>query len=278
MTNRHDDCITQLITKDEIQVFHNDKCPPKQNLVIKKLKQFGSGGQADVFKCQIFGIQTKFFVDKTKKIHNNEELANEVLTEMLREFITAKDLSHPHIIQYLYFMKKFDKISKMYEIHILMELMEGGDMEAYIKCQKSVGLELVKRFGTQILEALVYLHSQDIIHQDIKPANIMFDKEQRNIKLIDLGVSSKIEHTKITKAAAQGTIRYMPPEQLNGQLSFKSDVWAFGCVILQLCTGVRPFDSIENEVSTGMKIAQGLSPLDHYLTSNDFPFSDKKLL
>jgi serine/threonine protein kinase len=50
--------------------------------------------------------------------------------------------------------------------------------------------------------------------------------------LIDLGVSNKLEKTRATKAANAGTLRYMSPEQLNGSLSFKTDIWAFGCVML----------------------------------------------
>lgn len=57
----------------------------------------------------------------------------------------------------------------------------------------------------------------------------------------------------------------MSPEQLNGCLSFKVDVWAFGCVLLQFCTGLRPFDDISNDVAMCMKIFKGESPLDHVL-------------
>ena len=60
----------------------------------------------------------------------------------------------------------------------------------------------------------------------------MFDLNHNTIKLIDLGVSNHLERTKNTKAASQGTLRYMPPEQLNGKLSFKCDIWSLGCVLL----------------------------------------------
>lgn len=90
----------------------------------------------------------------------------------------------------------------------------------------------------------MYLHQKKIIHQDIKPGNIMFNTDYSKIKLIDLGVSSKLDKTRATKAAQGGTPRYMPPEQLDGNLSFKVDVWSFGCVLLEFCSGVTPYNLI----------------------------------
>ena len=73
-------------------------------------------------------------------------------------------------------------------------------------------VEKLKQIGEQILSGLKYLHMKKIIHQDIKPNNIMFNADYSYIKLIDLGVSSKLDKTKATKAAQGGTPRYMPPE------------------------------------------------------------------
>mmetsp|Transcript_3929 Transcript_3929/g.6666 ORF Transcript_3929/g.6666 Transcript_3929/m.6666 type:complete len:109 (-) Transcript_3929:14-340(-) len=60
----------------------------------------------------------------------------------------------------------------------------------------------------------------------------------------------------------------MSPEQMNGMLSFKIDIWAFGCVLLQFATGLKPFDDIPNEVAMCLKIFQGVSPLQHCLKQN----------
>lgn len=61
----------------------------------------------------------------------------------------------------------------------------------------------------------------------------------------------------------------MPPEQLNGILCLQTDIWAFGCVLLQFCTGLKPFHEIENEVAVSFAIFQGQSPLDHALKKYD---------
>ncbi len=75
------------------------------------------------------------------------------------------------------------------------------------------------------------------------------------VKLIDLGVSNKLEQTRDkTSSAAAGTMRYMPPEQLNGSLSFKTDIWGFGCLLLQFSTSYKPFNDVENELAASIKV------------------------
>jgi serine/threonine protein kinase len=76
--------------------------------------------------------------------------------------------------------------------------------------------------------------------------------DYEKIKLVDFGVSTRFDKTRATRAAQAGTLRYMPPEQLNGSLSFKTDIWAFGCVLLQFCTGLKPYDDITNEIVATM--------------------------
>lgn len=69
-----------------------------------------------------------------------------------------------------------------------------------------------------------------------------------------MGVSNKLDKTRATRAAGAGTTRYMSPEQLDGKLTFKVDIWSFGCVLLQYSTGRRPFDDVENDAAVCMKI------------------------
>ena len=64
-------------------------------------------------------------------------------------------------------------------------------------------------------------------------------------------------------------MRYMPPEQLNGSLSFKTDIWGFACLLLQFATGHKPFNDVENEIAASIKVVQGESPLDYALNNFD---------
>lgn len=92
------------------------------------------------------------------------------------------------------------------------------------------------------------MHSQNIVHQDLKPQNILFSEDYKTVKLADLGVSSLLDRTKPTLSANCGTIRYMSPEQLDGILTNKVDIWALGCVILETITGGQaPYFDLPNE-------------------------------
>ena len=88
------------------------------------------------------------YVDKMRKVYNNKELAHEVMKDMYSEFCIARDIVHPNIVQYKYFMRKFDPKTKDYEFHILMELLEGGDMDVYLKEQgRAFTINQVKEIG-----------------------------------------------------------------------------------------------------------------------------------
>ena len=242
----------------------------KEDLKIRIQKQLGSGTQADVYQVRVPGLKGRV-VTKTRKIYNNEKLAEETLKEMLGEFCIAKDLLHPSIVKYRYFMRKYDPLTKNYEFHILIELMEGSDMEVYLQEQGHPYLvDSVKSIGGQLISGLSYLHQQNVLHQDLKPKNILFSGDYEKVKLVDLGVSNRLDMTKATKVANQGTLRYMAPEQLDGSLSFKTDVWSFGCVLLQFCTGLKPYHDIDNDLFASMKlINEKINPLDHALSNPD---------
>lgn len=98
----------------------------------------------------------------------------------------------------------------------------------------------------------------------MKPQNILFNGEFTQVKLIDLGISHRLlDSTRNTRSAEKGTPRYMSPEQVDGKLSFKIDVWAFGCVMVQFATGLMPFHKINNDMAVGLEIYRGLTPLDY---------------
>lgn len=103
-----------------------------ESLVIKKEKQLHGGAQAEVFKCRIGGFKGRF-VDKTRRVFNNDDLAAKTMKEMFSEFMIAKDLIHPNIIEYQYFMRTYDKQTKYHDFHMLTEYQEGEDMSDYLK-------------------------------------------------------------------------------------------------------------------------------------------------
>lgn len=93
-----------------MQIFNGPYTDPKMELKIRRVKQLGGGSQADVYQCRIVGVTGKF-VDKTRKIYNNAALAEKTLKQMYGEFVIAKDLVHPNIVKYEYFMRNYDEVN-----------------------------------------------------------------------------------------------------------------------------------------------------------------------
>jgi len=147
-----------------MQVFNGPQDPPRMSLDIKTIKQLGAGTQGEVYKIKIHGVRG-YFCDKSRKIYNNAVLADKTLEEMYGEFCIAKDLRHENIIQHKYFMRKYVPSTKNYEFHIVMELMEGDDMEQFLKDQgRPYIIDKIKEIGSQLISALRYIHERKIIH------------------------------------------------------------------------------------------------------------------
>ena len=99
-------------------------------------------------------------------------------------------------------MSKVHETSKRSETHIIMDLVDGIDMEQYIeKHGKPKDIRVIKRVGRQLISAITYLHEQKVIHQDLKPSNVLINEESKNVTIIDLGISKKRDKTANTRQA-----------------------------------------------------------------------------
>lgn len=121
-----------------------------------------------------------------------------------------------------------------------MEFCECGDLASAIKEKKKAGgtftEEEILNWFIQICIALEYIHGRKILHRDIKSQNI-FLTSNGTVKLGDFGISKLLESTNEAAMTVVGTPYYMSPEVCeNKPYTFKSDVWALGCVLYELCT------------------------------------------
>eukprot|EP01017_Pseudomicrothorax_dubius_P020564 TRINITY_DN22399_c0_g1_i1.p1 TRINITY_DN22399_c0_g1~~TRINITY_DN22399_c0_g1_i1.p1 ORF type:complete len:218 (-),score=36.35 TRINITY_DN22399_c0_g1_i1:239-835(-) len=133
-------------------------------------------------------------------------------------------------------------------LYILMELMPGGSVASLLKQYGYFEEKIIKKFTKQILNGIIYLHSQGVIHRDLKGANILTDN-LGNVKLADFGSShlcrkaSVLNHSQadICKSI-KGSLYWMAPEVLD-QDSYgkKVDVWSLGCTVIEMATGECPW-------------------------------------
>ncbi|WP_414569852.1 protein kinase domain-containing protein [Nostoc sp. CCY 9925] len=154
-------------------------------------------------------------------------------------------LNHPNIIRL-----------KDYFIHagklvIVTEYINGINLQSYLEQRGRLTVSEVINFLTQMADALVNAHANNIIHRDIKLSNILVIDDNKNLRfvLVDFGISRMAEGIQTVKRIA-GTYYYMAPEQLRGRPCEQSDLWALGVCAYTLLTGIKPFEAkLEEELS-----------------------------
>ncbi|KLO92618.1 Uncharacterized protein Y057_12378 [Fusarium fujikuroi] len=166
-----------------------------------------------------------------------------MIEALKREISLLRDLRHPNIVQYLGCSSSADYLN------IFLEYVPGGSVQTILNSYGALPEPLVRSFVRQILTGLSYLHNRDIIHRDIKGANILVDNKG-TIKISDFGISKKLEASNILNGAnnnkhrpsLQGSVFWMAPEVVK-QTSYtrKADIWSLGCLVVEMMTGSHPF-------------------------------------
>jgi serine/threonine protein kinase len=136
-----------------------------------------------------------------------------------------------------------------------MDYCKGGELNTYLKEKKFLSEKESKNIFKQIYNAVKYIHSQNIIHRDLKLNNILFkDEDKKNIVLIDFGISGYKNGKNYDKIKA-GTFRFVPPEILEGNFesNTKLDIWSMGLILYKMIYGIYPFEG-KNDEEIGKKI------------------------
>lgn len=128
------------------------------------------------------------------------------------------------------------------QVFFAMPYIPGGEMYFHLRKRIRFTEEIVLFYASQILEALTYLHQQNIAYRDLKPENVLLD-ENGNILLADFGISKKLENGQKTRSFV-GTPEYVAPEVILERGHDKSvDVWSFGILLYEMAIGLPPFYS-----------------------------------
>jgi serine/threonine protein kinase len=206
----------------------------------KLTRLIGEGGMASVYE----GIHVKLGSKAAIKVLNPILARNEQLIQRFEnEAVFMASLNHPNITRVIDIEEQDGVLA------IVMELLEGSNLEQYVTNKHFLQAEEVKLIFTQVLSALNYAHSKGIVHRDIKPANI-FKDDAFLVKVMDFGIAKNFgTGIDMTQTGAQmGTPSYMSPEQVKGDKSIdhRSDIYSLGSMLYFLLKGFPPYQSNEN--------------------------------
>ena len=219
----------------------NEMWLEKINLIPEnEFELIGAGGYGRVYKIKMkvelneltVAVKIVQGVNKT-----NDYKSQVVALEKEYEIVTALD-NHPRIIQFFAIVRNFSKD----RIMILMEYLEGGSLAYKLNDKMPLPNDAVLKYLEQILEGVYFLHNKNIYHCDIKPANILFNKED-NVKLCDFGISVGVNlqtESSASTSRMKGDFHYMSPERLNNApRSAANDIWSIGATFVQMISGKK---------------------------------------
>lgn len=159
-----------------------------------------------------------------------------VLQRFFREAEAAGRLHHPHIVT-IYDAGEVDDVA-----YIAMEYLTGTDLRFYTKEDSLLPPLSVVKIGMKLADALAYAHSNDIIHRDIKAANVMYDPQSGQLKITDFGIARLTDSRRTKTGMVLGTPSSMSPEQLRGkELDGRTDLYSLGVLLYQLLSGQLPY-------------------------------------
>jgi serine/threonine protein kinase len=218
------------------------------------LEQLGQGGMAVVYKAYDMRLER----DVAVKVIRTEKLTFETMERTLKRFEreakSLAKLTHPNIIPITDYGEFEGKP------YLVMPYLPGGTLKERIK-QGPIPWRDAARLILPIAQALEYAHKQNIIHRDVKPANILLTESGQPMltdfgvaKLFDMDATADLTGT----GMGVGTPEYMAPEQWQGQVSEQTDVYALGVVLYEMVTGRRPYTA---DTPAALLIKQTNDPL-----------------
>jgi len=247
------ECGTQILPAEEISVSTTKTLEtPKEELSTgatfagryQVIEELGKGGMGKVYKV----VDTKIKEKIALKLLKPEIAADKKTIERFsNELKFARKIRHENVCQ------MFDLNEEKGTLYITMEYVSGDDLKSMIRMMGQLSPGQAISITKQICDGLEAAHKLGVVHRDLKPQNLMIDRDG-NARIMDFGIARSIKAKGITGTGVMiGTPEYMSPEQVEGkEVDQRSDIYSMGVILYEMVTGRVPFEG-DTPFTIGMK-------------------------
>jgi serine/threonine protein kinase/Flp pilus assembly protein TadD len=237
------ECATPLSADPEISVSHTKTLEAvKEELTTgavfagryQIIEELGKGGMGRVYKALDTKIDEKIAL---KLIKSEIATDKKTIERFSNELKYARKIRHKNVCH------MYDLGEEKGNHYITMEFVEGEDLKSMIRMSGQLSTGMTIKVAKQICDGLSEAHKLGMIHRDLKPGNVMIDKDG-NARIMDFGLVRSLEAKSITGAGVMiGTPEYMSPEQVEGkEIDKRSDLYSLGVALYEMITGQVPFE------------------------------------
>eukprot|EP00186_Timspurckia_oligopyrenoides_P001333 CAMPEP_0182451250 /NCGR_PEP_ID=MMETSP1172-20130603/43616_1 /TAXON_ID=708627 /ORGANISM="Timspurckia oligopyrenoides, Strain CCMP3278" /LENGTH=1024 /DNA_ID=CAMNT_0024649003 /DNA_START=175 /DNA_END=3249 /DNA_ORIENTATION=- len=216
----------------------------------------GRGAYKTVYKA----FDTELALEVAWNMLEMDRLSELELSKVANEVELLSQIQHKNIISFYGSWQTVDAKGKK-RLDFITELMMSGTLKEYVRKARSIKLKVIRRWGSNILEAINYLHTREppIMHRDLKCDNIFINGHVGEVKIGDLGLSSFKERERAFTVI--GTPEFMAPELYEESYTEKVDIYAFGMCLLEMLTMEYPYQECQNPAQVFRKVLHGEKPI-----------------
>jgi serine/threonine-protein kinase len=222
-------------------------------------REIGRGGMGIVYRARDRRLKRNVAI---KILPPELAFRSEIRTRFLREAETAAQLSHPHIVP-IYSVDEVDGL-----VYFAMACVDGDNLGKRLHDRGLLPPDEVRKVLSEVADALAYAHARGVVHRDIKPDNILFDRDDDRAMVTDFGIARAIiegSDARLTATGiAIGTPAYMSPEQSAGdrEIDGRADLYALGVVGYQMVAGQLPFEASSTAAMLVKHLSERPVPLE----------------
>jgi len=215
--------------------------------------KLGSGASKDVYRA----YDTREGIEVAWNVVNLSGVPKYERNRIVNEVRLLERLHHPNIISFHGSWVNRER----QEVHFITEVLSAGTLKSFVMKVQVIRWKIAKRWLRQILDGLAYLHSQGVIHRDLKCDNIFINGTSGDLRIGDLGLCT-LQRGDGPALSVLGTPEFMAPDMYEEHISYdeKIDIYSFGMCMLEICTHETPYIECSNPAQIYRKVSKGEHP------------------